>query len=212
MLESGSSVLAGMKRNGIATDLPDAVLVSHFHGDHFGGIPYLYLEYTFVNNRDRPLTVAGPPGIEQRVCGLYSSLYGAIQCRDLPFELHYVEIEPGQSVELAGFRCEAFQVPHNAEPFSLGYRIESGQSSLLFSGDSAWTDEFVERSRGTGLFLCECCSMDPLIPLHSSYREILSRRSQLGCKRLLLTHLGEDVRAASGLEIERAYDGMVIEI
>ncbi len=155
MLESGSSVLASMKRKGLATDLPDAVLVSHYHGDHFGGIPYLYLEYTFVNERERPLQVVGPPGVEEKVRNLYGALYGSIRERELPFPVEYLEIEPGQSRELAGFSCEAFQVPHNAEPYSLGYRIESPEGSMLFSGDSAWTDDFVSKSRGTEIILCE---------------------------------------------------------
>ena len=55
LIECGPSVLAGMKRAGVPTDAPDAVLISHLHGDHFAGLPFLFLEYLFENPRGRPL-------------------------------------------------------------------------------------------------------------------------------------------------------------
>jgi ribonuclease BN (tRNA processing enzyme) len=121
-------------------------------------------------------------------------------------------VEPGAHLELAGCEIDAFQVPHSAEPFCLGYRIAGGGGTLLFSGDSAWTEEFVARSRGADVFLCECCSLDPETPVHTSYRDIVAHRSKLACKRLVLTHLGADVRASAAVDVERTYYGMVIEI
>ena len=212
LLECGPSVLAGMKQHGHVTDSPDAVLISHLHGDHFGGIPFLLLEYLFSNPRTRPLVIAGPPTVEQRVKALYAELYREAHCREVRFALEWVELTPGAKRRLAGFDVTAFQVPHSAEPISLGYRIESPEGVVVFSGDSAWTDEFVTQTRDSDLFLCECCSMTPETPVHTSYAEILANRPRLGCRRLVLTHLGADVRAAGGLDVERARDGAVIEI
>jgi ribonuclease BN (tRNA processing enzyme) len=213
MLECGPSVLASMKRAGIDTDLPDAVLVSHLHGDHFGGIPFLFLEYTFENKRTRPLTIVGPPTTKERVETLYEALYKDIHgCRKLEFEVEYVEARPGDELEVAGVEVEAFEVPHSAHPFSLGYRLSGGGGTLLFSGDSAWTDEFIRQSRDTDLFLCECCSLEAVIDVHISYAEMKQHRDELGCDRLVLTHLGAAVRDSDEVEIERAHDGMVIRI
>lgn len=212
MLECGPGVLAGMKRMGIPTDAPDVVLVSHLHGDHFGGIPFLFLEYLFENPRERPLTLVGPPTILERSLSLYAALYRELQSFELPFEIKTIEMQPGDRIAVAGFQVEAFRVTHNAEPFSLGYRIESPEGSLLFSGDSAWTEEFVTKSQGVDLFLCECCMLEPNIPMHTSYAELLEHRDRLGCKRLLLTHLGADVRRAEEFRFERAEDGMIVEI
>jgi len=212
LLECGPSVLAGLKRAGIPSDAPDVVLVSHLHGDHFGGIPFLLLEYKYMNPRTRPLVIAGPPMIERRVGELYAALYEDIYRRPLDFPVTYSSIEPGAKVRLAGFEVEAFEVPHSANPFCLAYRIAGSGASMLFSGDSAWTPEFISRSRGTDLFLCECCSMEPEAPVHVCYRDIVAHRDELGCKRLVLTHLGEDVRSASTVDVERAADGMVLDI
>ncbi len=214
LLECGPSVLAGMKRGGFDSTSPDAVLVSHLHGDHFGGIPFMFLEYLFNNPRTRPLAVAGPPTLRERTVGLYGQLYREDHCREISFPLDFVEVNPGAHLTLAGFEVEAFEVPHSAEPFSLGYRLSAPSGGVLvFSGDSAWTDEFVRHSADSDLFLCECCSMQAVdAPVHTSYADILEHRAELGCRRLLLTHLGEDVRDADGLEVERACDGMTIAI
>lgn len=213
MMECGPSVLAGLQRAGIDPNKPDVLLISHLHGDHFGGVPFMYLEYMFRTVRDRPLVIAGPKTIEDRVMQLYRALYSEIERRHpLRFEVVFVELEAGRSAELAGARIEPFLVPHSAEPYSLGYRIETPDGAVLFSGDSAWTEEFVERSRGTKLFLCECCSMSRQSDMHTSYENILANRERLGCERLLLTHLGTDVRESDAVEEQRAHDGLILEL
>ncbi len=210
LLECGPSVLAGMKRAKLDTLALDSVLISHLHGDHFGGIAYLFMEYTFVATRTTPLILAGPPGLEERVFAVHKALYSEKIFRRLNFEIEYVEIRPGDSLTLADNEIEAFEVPHSAEPFSLGYRIETPDDrTMLFSGDS---DAFVEKSRDVDLFLCECCTLEPMTPVHINYRELLAQRDRLQCKRLLLTHLGTDMRQASSLEFELAQDGMSVEL
>jgi ribonuclease BN (tRNA processing enzyme) len=213
LLECGPSVLAGMKRAKLDTLVIDSVLVSHLHGDHFGGISYLFMEYTFAAPRTHPLILAGPPGLEERAVGVHKALYSEKIFRKLTFDVEYVEIRPGDSLTLADNKIEAFEVPHSAEPFSLGYHVATpdGQS-MLFSGDSAWTEAFVEKSRDVDLFLCECCTLEPATPVHINYRELLQQRARLGCKKLLLTHLGADMREASELEFDLAEDGMTVEL
>ena len=212
MIECGPGVLAGMKRLGIPTTAPDVVLISHLHGDHFGGIPFLILEYLFENPRERPLTIVGPPTIRERVFALYAALYRELQTYEIPFEINAIELEPDTRISAAGFEIDAFKVTHNAEPFSLGYRIESPDGTFLFSGDSAWNEDFVPKSKDVDIFLCECCTMEPNVPMHTSYAELLEQRDRLQCKRLLLTHLGADVRRAQDFRFERVEDGMVFEV
>jgi ribonuclease BN (tRNA processing enzyme) len=212
MLECGPGVLAGMKKLGIPTESLDALAISHLHGDHFGGIPFLFLEYLFENPRHRPLTIIGPPTILERSFALYAALYRELQSFELPFEIRVVEMHPGSRTQVAGFDVEAFKVTHNAEPFSLGYRVTSPGGTVLFSGDSAWNEDFVEKSKGADIFLCECCTMEPTVPMHTSYKELLANRDRLHCKRLLLTHLGADVRCAENFRFERVTDGMTFDV
>jgi ribonuclease BN (tRNA processing enzyme) len=61
LIDCGATSLVAMKRAGIDPNSIGTVLLSHLHGDHFGGVPFLVLDGQF-RRRDRPLTVAGPPG------------------------------------------------------------------------------------------------------------------------------------------------------
>src|SRR5262245_54824193 len=67
LLDCGASTLTSLKRHGLDATAIDAVLLSHLHGDHFAGLPYLFLQYRFDTPRRRPLHIAGPPGTADRV-------------------------------------------------------------------------------------------------------------------------------------------------
>src|SRR3974390_307635 len=62
----GAPSLVALKRAAVDPASIDAVVVSHLHGDHFGGLPFLLLDGQF-SRRTRPLTVAGPPGTARRL-------------------------------------------------------------------------------------------------------------------------------------------------
>src|SRR5207249_2430438 len=91
-----------------------------------------------------------------------------------------------------GVRVLPFAVPHVKELVSLAYRIEVGGRTILYSGDSAWTEEFIERSKGADLFICECSTYETRLDVHISYPEIAARARELGCRRLVLSHLGSE--------------------
>jgi len=58
LIDCGTSSLIGMKRDGVDPGEVSAVLLSHLHVDHFGGVPFLILDAQF-SRRTRPLLVAG---------------------------------------------------------------------------------------------------------------------------------------------------------
>src|SRR3972149_2362111 len=66
LIDCGASSLIAMKRFGVDPSSLDIILLSHLHGDHFGGLPFLILDAQF-SRRTRPLVIAGPPGVEARV-------------------------------------------------------------------------------------------------------------------------------------------------
>ena len=69
LIDCGASSLPALKRLGIARDDIDLILITHFHGDHFGGLPFLLLDAQFTR-RSRPLVIAGPQGIEAKLANL----------------------------------------------------------------------------------------------------------------------------------------------
>lgn len=213
LVDCGATVLHGLKRAGIDPARIDFVCLSHLHGDHFGGIPFLFMDFLYVSGRRRPLTVFGPTDTQRRVQVLFAGLYERQAADSLPFDVTYVELPHARVIEAQGVRIEAFAVPHVTELVCYGYRIDVGGKSLVYSGDTAWTDDFIARTRGVDLFVCECSTFETHLDIHVAYPEIAARAARLGCRRLVLSHLGDEtLRRRSEITLELAEDGMVIEL
>lgn len=212
LLDAGPSILAALERNDRSAGEIDAVVVSHLHGDHFAGIPFLLLKLTFERIRSKPLLVVGPPEIEARTRELYRALYRDASEKPLPFDLRFVEARPGEPVEVAAIRVEAFDVPHMSRGRSFGYRVSTAGRSLVYSGDTAWSDDLLRRSSGADLFLCECTSFASEVPGHVRWQDVDANRSRLECRELLLTHLGHEMRGRERLPDRLADDGLEVRI
>jgi len=74
LIDCGASSLPALKRLDIVRDAIDLVLITHFHGDHFAGLPFLLLDAQF-SRRTRPLVIAGPEGIETRLAQVMEALF-----------------------------------------------------------------------------------------------------------------------------------------
>lgn len=213
LLDCGPSILQALKRAQMCPERLDFVLLTHLHGDHFAGVPFLFMDYRYESCRTRPFTVFGPPDVERRVKKLFSALYEKTANEPSPFPIEYRELAADTVTEIAGVRVTPLRVPHVAELVSFAYRIEVGGKTLVYSGDTGWTDDLVAHARGADLFVCECSTFETKLDIHVSYPEIARCASALGCKRLLLTHLGsEPLARLDEITLEVARDGMTIEL
>jgi ribonuclease BN (tRNA processing enzyme) len=142
LLDCGATTLGALKRQGLDLSTIDAVFLSHLHGDHFAGLPFLFLEYIFETHRRRPLKICGPPGTEERIARLFSAMYRELAAKGMPFSLEFKELLPQKSLELGGSTIMPFRVPHQETEISLGIRIDTGRHRILYSGDTGWTEIF----------------------------------------------------------------------
>ena len=213
LLDCGPTVLQALKTLGHDPAIVDFVLLSHLHGDHFGGVPFLFLEYRYEKPRSRPLTIYGPRDTERRVEACYQALYEQVAREPPPYALRFETVAAGVAVSAGGVRIMPFAVPHTKELQCFGFRLEVGGRTIVYSGDSAWTEQFVSQVRGVDLFLCECSLYETRLDIHLAYPEIAARARDLGCKRLVLSHLGrEPLQHLGDITIECARDGLVIDL
>jgi ribonuclease BN (tRNA processing enzyme) len=211
LVDAGASSLVGLKRAGVDPSTIDTVLVSHLHGDHFAGIPFLILDGQFAH-RTKPLTIVGPSYSQERIEAALVNMYPGFASQPPRFPLLYVELADREAYDLERVRVAAWSVPHDPLSNPLALRVWLGPISIGYSGDTAWTDALAEVADGTQLFICEAQTLEPKARIHLSYAEVLAHRSELATARIVLTHLGTDVIAASDLTLERARDGMTIEL
>jgi ribonuclease BN (tRNA processing enzyme) len=212
LLDCGMTTLGALKQCGIDPASIDAVVLSHFHGDHFGGLPSLLLQFKFLQPRKTPLIVAGPPGVEERVAQLCAAMYPDA-LRAVPFSVGYLELQPRQRAAIGTAEIYAFSVPHTRFQISLGRVIVLDGRKILYSGDAGWNEDLAVCSQGADLFLCECSYYDTRSENHLDYPRLLQLRESIGAKRIILIHIGEEVlahRAEVGIEL--AYDGMEVTL
>src|ERR1700693_2328331 len=93
LIDCGASSLPALKRLGIVRDDIDLILITHFHGDHFAGLPFLLLGGAF-RRRPRPLLIAGPEGIETRLTQLMEALFENSSKTKQRFDLSVVALKP----------------------------------------------------------------------------------------------------------------------
>ena len=214
LVDCGPTILVSLKQHGFDTARIDFVVISHMHGDHFGGLPFLVLEYMWERPRERPLLILGPPGIEARFWELFRALYRDVSPEKLRFELRFRELQPETPERvLDRVLIHPIRVPHQVEETSLALRVETAGRSVLYSGDSPWFEPFVELARDVDLFLCECTAYDEEMGRHIEYRTLRPRLADLRARRIVLVHLGREMRAhAADIEADCATDGMTIRL
>lgn len=215
-LDFGATALNAYRRLGLDPREIDVVVLSHLHGDHFGGLPFLMLDGQFDGRRDRPLTIVGPIGTRARLELLLEAFFPGSSANNWRFPFEVVDLPCGQTWQLG--RCEIVTRevvhPSGAPPTSI--RLTADDTVLAYSGDTAWTDALVPACRSADLLIMECYVYRGQVPAHLDFPTILAHREAFGAKRTLLTHLG---RAALGhvaeMEAEGylvAHDGLVLDI
>jgi ribonuclease BN (tRNA processing enzyme) len=125
LIDCGASSLPALKRLGIARDAIDLILITHFHGDHFAGLPFLLLDAQF-SRRSRPLVIAGPQGIEQRLPAVMEALFEHSSKTKQKFDLAVVTLKPEETRSIGTVKVTPYPVVHGESggPF-LGYRVEA---------------------------------------------------------------------------------------
>jgi ribonuclease BN (tRNA processing enzyme) len=213
LLDCGGTTNSGLGQLGLVRDEVDVILISHFHGDHFGGIPAFLYASLYVDNRTHPIEIVGPPEVEARVHALASAMGHHLGNREWTFPIRYREIHAGQSISAGPATVEAFATQHQPEANPQGYRVRLGREQIAYSGDTGWFADLPSEIATSDLFICECTLHKASLNFHLSLEELREHRDDLDCGRLVLTHLGEEMSRERGqIEIETADDGMSIKL
>jgi ribonuclease BN (tRNA processing enzyme) len=208
LLDCGGSSLPAITRTIDPGDI-DAVAISHLHGDHIGGIPFLLDEQKW-NGRTRPIVLGGPPSLQERVLEVAHGY--RMDLTHLPYETRFVVLGRDPA-ELAGMEATALPVQHTADSEPHGLRVRVDGKLIAYSGDAIWTDALPALADGADLFICECTHFEKRDPVHLNAQDLAQHRSQLRAQRVLLTHLGaESLANRSRLPFEVADDGMSVEL
>jgi ribonuclease BN (tRNA processing enzyme) len=216
LLDCGATSLSALRRCGLDPGEVAAVFVSHLHGDHFGGLPFLILDAQF-SRRSEPLTVIGPPGIARRLPELMECMFPGSAAVARRFRLDVVELTPdgASAATAAGVRAVGFAADHPSGPEgpALSLRLTIAGKVIGYTGDTAWTEALIDVAAGVDLLIAEAYYLDKNVPHHLRHADLAAHRDRLGCRRMVLTHMSADMLARRDqVRFEIASDGLVLRI
>jgi ribonuclease BN (tRNA processing enzyme) len=211
LLDCGASALISMKQSGVSTADIDKIFITHLHGDHFGGIPFFILDSQLISKRIKPLRIAGPPGLKDRIHNAMEIMFPGSSRVKQKFAIEFLELQAGVRTEIDPVFVTAARVAHASGSPSYALRIECAGKSIVYSGDTEWTDHLIEIARGSDLFIAEAYFFEKKIKFHLNYQTLIEKKAKLDCKRIILTHMSDDMlRRIKSLELEYAEDGKEI--
>jgi ribonuclease BN (tRNA processing enzyme) len=213
LLDCGASSLIAMRRFGVDPNAIRTVVLSHLHGDHFGGLPFLLLDAHLVSNRRDPLTIAGPPTLISRLHALREVMFPGSAEIELKFHLELLELDPETPVRVNEVEVTPFPVRHPSGAPSFALRCELQGKTLCYSGDTEWVEVLAEAARNADLFIAEAYTLERTVPFHTSWTVLRKHLPEIGAKQVLLTHMSNDMLGDAELDgAIRAHDGMVLDV
>ncbi|MCW1428817.1 MBL fold metallo-hydrolase [Novosphingobium sp. JCM 18896] len=214
LIDCGASSLVAMKRLGIDRNAIRTIVVTHFHADHFGGIPFFILDAQFFSKRRTPLTIVGPVGLPAWYERVMETAFPGSSTATQKFALDLVEIAASETRAVDGVSVGAFQALHGPPggPY-LSVRIEAEGRAVTYTGDTEWTPDLIPAARDADLFIAEAYFRDKTIATHLSLDAIEANLAEMRPKRLVLTHMSDDMLNHPDRErYETAEDGLVVTI
>lgn len=214
LIDCGASSLVAMNRLGIDRNAITTIVVTHFHADHFGGIPFFILDAQFFSKRRTPLTIVGPVGLEAWYERVMETAFPGSSRAAQKFELRLLEIAAGTSLEVEGAKVRAFQALHGPPDGPChAVRIEAEGRSVAYTGDTEWTPTLIPAAQDADLFIAEAYFRDRTVATHLSLNALETHLGELRPRRLVLTHMSDDMLGHPDRErFETAEDGKVIVI
>jgi ribonuclease BN (tRNA processing enzyme) len=216
LIDCGASVMISMRRFEVDPNQIAAIVLSHLHADHFGGVPAFILDGQFISRRTRPLVVAGPPGLPDRLADLMEAHFPGSSRIERKFPIELIELPPGVPTRIGAIDLSvtAYTVLHPSGTPSLALRCECDGRIVSYTGDTEWVDALVTAGRNADLLIAEAYWYERKIRFHLDYATLREKLPLIGARRVLLTHISAEmlsrVSDVEGCEI--ASDGLVVEI
>ncbi len=211
LLDCGATALYSMKKWELPSRDIDFIVITHFHGDHFAGIPFVLLDMLRSGHKKK-LTIVSPPDGRKKISEAINLFYPGTSVLH-KLDIDFIEFDGHQKLSHDGVTIESFPVSHSKATQPHGLRLELSGKTIAYTGDTQWTDIIPEILHNADVAICECTFYKKSFSGHINYKTLVQHLPEINCKKLLLTHFDDEMlEHINEVEPITAYDGMIITL
>ncbi len=212
-MDFGATSLVALHQQGIEHNSIDAILLTHLHGDHCAGVPFLLMDAMLGARRTRPLVIAGPRQTQSRMHEISEALFPGMHVMQPKFPLAYIEMPVGVPSQVQDLVVTPQPARHTSTTNPTALRVEVGGKVIAYTGDGEFTEEMAQIGQGADLLIAECYFYQKPVKWHLNYPELAAHEHAFGAKHMILTHMSQEMLAhVDEIPQTCAEDGMVIEL
>ena len=132
--------------------------------------------------------------------------------RRFPVEVTELRTD-GQPVDLGAATVRGWQVEHPSGAPPLALRVDLGDTSFAYSGDTQWTAALAEAAHEADLFAVEAYTFDQPVRYHLNYQTLRAHLAEIRAQRIVLTHMSAAMLTRlADTDVPAAYDGMILDL
>ena len=210
--DTGSGYLYNLKNINVNFTSIDYIFYTHIHQDHIADLPSFVWAYLNDFNKRESLQLFGPKGIKKHVKKLIDlTILNLSRKKKLPFDLKVKELE-NSKLNFRDFSVITKKLKHSPKLNSIGYRIETKNKSVVYSGDTAFCKEIIDLSKNADLLIIECAEAKHFEG-HLNPEEVGGIASKANVKKVVLIHMYPDnLKNQKGVvkQIKKIFSGEVI--
>lgn len=200
VFDAPPTLLPHLKRIGVPLPDIEVVFITHLHGDHFVGLPFLFLEYVYMTQRSKDLFIVGPEGIGEWMEDFANRCYPEIT-RQAGYRRRYIEAQPCTDQQAGPLTFKALPMNHVRDSMqALGYRVRVGAKTVAYTGDTMFCEEIITLAEGADVLVADSTYTDGSGPEHMGIDDIRVIREKISPGTTIIMTHRSGTPATDGME------------
>ncbi len=194
LFDAPPQTLSSMNTCGLNANDVETVVISHHHGDHFLGLPFLLLHWRW-RGRTKPVRIIGPRKTQLLGSKIAEMVFPGVLA-GIGYDIEWQEATPGKLVRAGELELDPYLMEHDdGLEMCLGYAARLGGRRFSYTGDTRLCDSVLELAKGQEVMVSECASRADKVPIHMNLVDDIPivRAAMPKEAQLILTHINIDV-------------------
>ena len=192
LIDTPPTALASLRRRELTPSEIKTIMITHWHGDHVFGFPFLILDQKYISDRDseKVLNVHCPINGEEKLNALCELAYPGSLTERMKTNVVISEHSSGKISGVEGWSFERFKVLHDEAVDPHGYVLthESG-FKIMHTGDSGPCEAIESRVKDCDVVVIELGVPDNVVvPTHFRPETLSELANKYPKTKFLATH------------------------